>query len=96
MCGLKGSSGKKGCSEGACSASCAVAILVAVLVVVVIGLRVERRTNGRKREEARRIEVMAEVVLGWKIVDRCGIGAFRQSGLLWSACGVNCRGIDRL
>lgn len=70
MCGLKGSSGKKGCSEGACSANCAVAILAAVLVVVVIGLRVERRTNGRNREEARRIEAMAVVGLGWTIVDR--------------------------
>lgn len=64
MCGLKGSSGKKGCSEGACSASCAVAILAAVLVVVVIGLKVERRTSGVKRADARTTEAMAEVVLG--------------------------------
>ena len=64
ICGLKGSSGKKGCSVGACSASCAVAIRAAVLVVVVIGRTVERRRKGREREEVRSIEVMIEVISG--------------------------------
>ena len=39
--GLKGSSGKNGCSERVCSATCAVAILAAGLVVVVMALIVE-------------------------------------------------------
>ena len=63
MCGLEGSSGKKGCSETVCSAICAVAILAAGLVVVVMDLVVGRRVTGRRRDEARRIEVMSEVVL---------------------------------
>ena len=62
MCGLKGSSGKKGCSEGSCSASCAVAIRAAVLVVVVMGLRVERGRKGREREEVRSREAIIEVI----------------------------------
>ena len=52
MCGLKGSSGKKGCSGPVCSATCAVAMLAADLVVVEIGRVVERRVRGRRREEA--------------------------------------------
>ena len=78
ICGLKGSSGKKGCSEGACSASCAVAIRAAVLVVVVIGLTVERRRKGRERDEVRSIEVMIEVILGVEKVER-GLIAIRST-----------------
>ena len=65
ICGLKGSSGKKGCSERVCSASCAVAILAAALVVVVVvmGLEIDTRVNGRKREQVRRAEAIAETVL---------------------------------
>ena len=84
MCGLKGSSGKKGCSEGACSASCAVAIRAAVLVVVVIGLTVERRRKGRERDEVRRIEVMIEVMLR---VEEVGRG---QVAFSLKECGVSC------
>lgn len=79
MCGLKGSSGKKGCSESVCSATCAVAILAADLVVVVIGLVAERRVRGRRREETLSIEAMSEAVF---VPGRWRGGVVVVSGLL--------------
>lgn len=94
MYGLEGSLGKKGCSERVCSASCAVAILAAGLVVVAMGLRAERRVTGGKREEARKIEAMAEIILVCKW-QRDSTVILKYSGLLcFSGSRVNCRELD--
>ena len=72
MCGLTGSSGKKGCSTAVCSASSAVAILAKGFAVVAMGLPVKRRVRGRVREQARRTEVLNEIMLEWGRQGRCG------------------------